>query len=120
MNCTDQEWHVNEQQQDCDVQTFEKPLDCTGLETAHVACLKVRGLACPRCAQRVRNELLRLDGVLTADVFLAESMAAAAYDPVQLAPSALMKAVTAASIDGRHYYEAELMMVMPASVAFNL
>lgn len=111
---------MDKHEQDCTVEPLEKPLDRTALNTAHVAYLGVRGMGCPRCALRVRNGLLRLDGVLMAEVFLAKGIAAAAYDPSQLTPSALVRAVAAAGNDGRHHYQAHLMMVTPAAVAFSL
>ncbi|MFQ5344022.1 MAG: heavy-metal-associated domain-containing protein [Anaerolineae bacterium] len=109
----------------CHVEPLDKPLDESKLATAMAAYLAVGGMGCPRCAQRVRNGLLGLEGVLLADVFLEQGLAAAAYDPQQLSPDDLVGAVAGAGnpsissghSDGRHHYWAELLAVMPATEA---
>ncbi len=88
----------------CHVEPLDKPLDEAALDTAMAAYLSVGGMGCPRCAQRVRNGLLSLDGVLLADVLLDRGLAAAAYDPQQLSPDDLVGAVAGAGNDGRHHY----------------
>jgi copper chaperone CopZ len=108
------------QHENCHVEPVEKPLDRAALSTAEVAYLAVQGMGCPRCAMRVRNGLLRLDGTLLADVFLEQGLAAVAYDPVQVKPAALLRAVANAGNDGRHHYRAELVKVALASEALTL
>lgn len=101
----------------CHVEPLDKPLDEAALATAMAAYLSVGGMGCPRCALRVRNGLLSLDGVLLVDVFLEQGLAAAAYDPQQLSPATLLEAVANAGNDGRHHYWADVLAVMPATDA---
>ncbi|GIV80284.1 cation transporter [Litorilinea aerophila] len=99
-------------EQACSVEPFEKPLEPGALETAQVAYLAVWGMGCPRCATRVRNGLLQVEGVLMAQVALTDGIAAAAYDPERVQPASLVAAVAAAGHDGRHSYRAQLMATM--------
>jgi copper chaperone CopZ len=108
-----------EEHENCHVEPVNKPLDKEALASAEAAYLAVWGMGCPRCATRVRNGLLSLDGVLLADVFLDRGMAAAAYDPERVSPKDLVAAVAGAGNDGRHHYRAEIMTVMPASEALE-
>jgi copper chaperone CopZ len=101
----------------CHVEPVEKPLDEAALANASTAYLKVQGMGCPRCAMRVRNGLLGLDGVLTAEIFLGEGLAAAAYDPARVTSSDLIAAVVSAGNDGRHYYQAQIISQAPAATA---
>lgn len=107
------------QHENCHVEPIEKLIDQTALETAQAAYLAVTGMGCPRCAMRVRNGLLTLDGVLLADVQLENGIAAAAYDPERVTPGALTQAVSAAGNDGRHHYQAEVLKTLPASEALK-
>jgi len=93
----------------------EKPLDEAALANASTVNLVVQGMGCPRCAMRVRNGLLGLDGVLAADVFLEEGMVVAAYDPTRVETDDLISAVTAAGSDGRHHYQAQVIGRAPAA-----
>lgn len=104
----------------CHVEPIEKPFDQSALHTAQVAYLSVSGMGCPRCATRVRNGLLMLEGVLLADVTLEMMIAAVAYDPGQVTPSALKQAVTEAGNDGRHHYRVEVIKNIPAREALQL
>ena len=108
-----------DEHENCHVEAVEKPLDKEALATASAAYLAVWGMGCPRCATRVRNGLLSLEGVLLAEVFLDRGVAAAAYDPEHVDPKDLVAAVASAGNDGRHRYRAEIMTVMPASEALE-
>ncbi len=99
----------------CHVEPVEKPLDEAALANASTVNLVVQGMGCLRCAMRVRNGLLGLDGVLTADVFLEEGMAVAAYDPARVETGDLIAAVAAAGGDGRHHYQAQVIGRAPAA-----
>jgi copper chaperone CopZ len=101
----------------CHVEPVEKQVDPAALASADVAYLAVWGMGCPRCAMRVRNGLLDLDGVLTAQVFLADGLAVAAYDPARLVADDLVTAVAAAGNDGRHRYEAQVLKQLPVASA---
>jgi len=105
--------------ENCHVEPVEKPLDEAALSNAMAAYLNVSGMGCPRCATRVRNGLLSVDGVLLADVFLEQNVAAAAYDPQRVSPSDLVNAVANSGNDGRHHYQAEVAAVVAASEALT-
>ena len=106
--------------ENCHVEPMEKPLDYAALSTATVASMVVKGMGCPRCATRVRNGLLSLNGVLLADIFLTAGMAAAAYDPKCVTPDDLVMAVAGAGDDGRHQYRAEVVDQVPAVQVLRL
>ena len=101
----------------CQVTPFEKPIDYEALNRARALYLHVHGMGCPRCATRVRNGLLGLDGVLAASVFLAEGVAAAAYDPTRVEIDDLIVAVAGAGNDGRHVYQAHVIGQAPLDSA---
>lgn len=99
----------------CHVEPVEKPLDEAALANASTVNLVVQGMGCPRCAIRVRNGLLGLDGVLAAEIFLPEGLAVAVYDSARAAASDLIAAVAAAGGDGRHHYQAQVIGRAPAA-----
>ena len=107
------------EQEECHVEPVEKELDREKLATAQAAFLAVWGMGCPRCAMRVRNGLLNLEGVLFAEVFLEQGIAATAYDPQLVTPDDLVQAIFAAGDDGRHHYRAEMIQEMPATQAWR-
>ncbi len=90
------------------------------MATAIAAFLGVSGMGCPTCTIRVRNGLLSLGGVLSADVFLQNGVAVVAFDPSLVTVDNLVSAVAGAGNDGRHNYEAHLLQTMPAKEAFTL
>ena len=104
----------------CHVEPIEKQFDESALHSAQVAYLSVSGMGCLRCATRVRNGLLMLEGVLLADVTLEMMIAAVAYDPKQITLVDLKQAVTDAGNDGKHSYRAEVIKKMPAREALQL
>lgn len=99
--------------ENCQVEPLEKPLNRDALATAVVAYLEVSGMGCMRCAVRVRNGLLSLDGVLLAEVNLENGFAAAAIDPLRVRYSDLIAAVVGAGNDGRHHYHAKFIKLVP-------
>ena len=98
----------------CHVEPLEKSVNKAALESAEAAYLAVYGMGCPRCAMRVRNGLLSLEGVYLAEVFLDQGVAAAAFDPQRVKPEHLVAAVSGAGNDGRHHYSARLLEQIPA------
>jgi len=101
----------------CQVAPLDKPLDYEALRTARAVFVSVQGMGCPRCATRVRNGLLQLEGVLAVNVFLTEGLASVAYDPARVEPQHLLAAVAAAGGDGRHSYRAEVVGSAPIDYA---
>jgi len=106
--------------ENCHVEPVEKPIDYVALESAQAAFLSVSGMGCPRCAARVRNGLLLLDGVLYAKISLETSSAAVAYDPDRIHETDLVTAVAHSGDDGRHQYRAQVLRKLPAQEAFFL
>ena len=99
--------------ENCQVEPLEKPLDRDALANSMAAYLMVYGMGCPRCAMRVRNGLLGLDGVLLAEVHLENGIAVSAFDPNRVAPADLVAAVVGAGNDGRHQYQAKFIKQVP-------
>lgn len=106
--------------ENCQVEPLQKRFDPKALAHADSALLAVSGMGCPRCAVRVRNELLRLNGVLLADVDLDQATALAAFDPDLIAATDLIMAVAAAGNDGRHRYRAQVVSQAPAAEALRM
>jgi copper chaperone CopZ len=105
---------------DCHIEALEKPLDRDALAYAQIAYLAVSGMGCPRCATRVNNSLLRLDGVLLSEIVLEKCLAVVAYDPEMATLSDLIQAVADAGNDGRHCYAARILVQMPAREALRV
>ncbi len=103
----------------CHVEPFEKPFDQNALESADAVYLAVSGMGCPRCAMRVNNSLLNLDGVLLSEVVLENGIAAVAYDPARVTPADLVQAVSNAGNDGRHHYAARVFVQVSAREAIR-
>ena len=101
----------------CHVERFEKPIDEDALKRSLIAYLAVFGMGCPRCALRVRNSLLRLEGVVKTEVDLGRGIAAVAFDPKETAPDGLLAAVARAGDGRRHRYAARLLAVVPVQAA---
>jgi copper chaperone CopZ len=104
----------------CHVEPLHKPLDQERVSSAKAVYLAIWGMGCPTCANRVRNGLLSLPGVLTAEVELEQALAAAAYDPESVTVNDLLQAVSAAGNDGRHDYQAKLIQEIPVNQAAHL
>jgi copper chaperone CopZ len=104
----------------CHVDPVEKAVNEEALLTAKATFLGVSGMGCPTCAMRVRNGLLNLDGVLTAEVYLQNGVATVAYAPEEVTPDNLVTAVANAGNDSRHHYEAHILQTVPAAKAFTL
>lgn len=98
------------QHQNCHVDPVIKPVDQVALERAEVVYLSVQGMGCPRCAMRVQNGLLQVEGVLLAEVLLDHNLAAVTFDPERVVPAALVQAVADAGNDGRHHYSARVLL----------
>lgn len=109
----------NHHNQNCHVDPIVKPVNQAALENAEAVYLAVQGMGCPRCAMRVQNGLLRLEGVLAAGVMLEQNAAAVAYDPERVQPADLVQAVSDAGNDGRHHYTAHVYAQMPARDALR-
>ena len=95
--------------ENCYVEPIYKTTSLDQFENAEVAILTVSGMGCESCVTRVRNSLLKLEGVYGVDVFLNMALAEVRYDSKKILADALVNAVTSAGKDGRHNYRAELI-----------
>ncbi len=77
-----------------------------GITTARLA---VGGLGCLNCANRVRNSLIAVTGVVDADVDHTTGFALVEYNPDLVSMLSLLQAVVQAGNDGRHKYFAMLL-----------
>lgn len=68
--------------------------------------LAVEGMGCPNCANRVRNRLLQVYGVVSVDMALEPGRAQVVFNSQWTKPEDLRRAVAAAGGDGRHEYRA--------------
>lgn len=75
---------------------------------ARIIRLMVSGMGCANCATRVRNSLLGLDGVVSADVDWQSGLTFVDYIPARTAPDALLNAIAHASDGVRHQYTAHI------------
>ncbi len=71
--------------------------------------LAISGMGCMSCASRVGNSLLRLPGVVEANVSHVNGIANVIYIPNLTGLSNLFQAVVQAGGDGRHNYSARLI-----------
>lgn len=93
----------------CHVEQFHKPFDEKDASKVSKASLAVSGMGCHNCAMRVRNAILRLDGVNWVDVDLDTGTALVAYNADSISPQQFVPAVAAAGNDGHHNYQAMLI-----------
>ena len=71
--------------------------------------LVVQGMGCPNCVQRVRNGLLQVYGVLSADIDLGTGQARVLINPLLVVPEDLPMAVARAGREARHEYRAAVI-----------
>ncbi len=95
--------------QDCHVEPVQKVTSAEDLTDARIVALAISGMGCINCGTRVRNGLLALDGVVSADVDWERGLAFVDYVPAQTNVDAILSAVTAAGNDGRHNYRAKVI-----------
>lgn len=90
----------------CHVDVIHKSPSIEERREQAVALLAVEGLGCPNCVLRVRNGLLQLYGVISADIDLEVGQARVVYNPRLVDPKHLPRAVAAAGAAARHEYRA--------------
>jgi copper chaperone CopZ len=105
---------------ECFVEPVLKPWDPKPLPEATVACLGVSGMGCDGCEQRVRNCLLKLDGVLLANVSLKDNAATVVYDPMRAGVADLIRAIENAAGDDGRMFRAALYFQIPAGQAYAI
>lgn len=96
-------------QDHCHVDPIEKEFSPNDLNDAVIVRLAVEGMGCVNCATRVRNSLLTVEGVVSADVDWQSGLAFVDYVPAKTNVATLVRAVAAAGNDGQHHYFAQLI-----------
>lgn len=97
--------------ENCHVEPILKratPLEQAQLTDGH---LLIGGMGCPNCAARVRNSLLKLDGVVEAVIDHTTGLGLVSYNPTLVSGEDLVGAVQAAGSDGHHHYAGRLVEV---------
>lgn len=94
---------------ECHVDAVHKSPSIEERQEQAVALLAVEGMGCPNCVLRVRNGLLQVYGVVSADVDLAAARARVVYNPRLVQPKYLQRAVADAGAAVRHEYRATII-----------
>jgi len=95
--------------ENCHVEPITKRPGLDEIQNIQIAFLYVWGMGCPNCANRVRNSLISLKGVVDARVDHSIGKAQVAYNPNLATSDDLIAAVARAGGDGRHEYGAHLI-----------
>ncbi len=95
--------------ENCHVEPVNKLTKDEDWAEARIARLAVSGMGCVNCGNRVRNGLLALEGVVSADVDWERGLAFVDYVPTKTTVEALIDAVAAAGNDGHHNYRAKVI-----------
>lgn len=95
----------------CRVEPVRRSSASTRAKPDRHALLAIAGMGCDNCVTRIRNELLRLEGVVEARVYLTMGAADVTFDSRIVSTRELVRSVRAAGGDGRHEYYAELIKV---------
>jgi copper chaperone CopZ len=90
----------------CHVDAIHKSPSIEERRELAVALLAVEGMGCPNCVLRVRNGLLQIYGVVSADVDLEAGRARVVYNPRMVETKHLSHAVADAGAAARHEYRA--------------
>lgn len=94
----------------CHVEPLQKVATADERSKTSWTLLTVYGMGCPNCANRVRNSLISLNGVIEAYVDHTMGIADVELNPDRVTIPALIEAVARAGGDGRHNYRAELAL----------
>lgn len=94
----------------CHVELVEKPVSLGDYDEAMMVMLAVDGMGCPSCATRIRNSLIRLEGVLEAHVYSDFQLAEVVFDPESIEPKDFVRAIKSAGDDGEHTYQARVIL----------
>ncbi|MFQ5689988.1 MAG: heavy-metal-associated domain-containing protein [Gemmatimonadota bacterium] len=97
---------------DCHVEPLDKPVAEAAIAHARTATLSVNGMGCVNCAHRVRNGLLRREGVYRVDVDLGAGTARVQFDASVIDLPDLLEAVAAAGAESHHAYSARILDVL--------
>jgi copper chaperone CopZ len=93
----------------CGVEPIEKRITLDERENSEKIFLSISGMGCMSCANRVRNSLLLLLGVVEAQVDHVKGVAQVVFNPRLTNLDEMFQAVVRAGGDGRHNYSARLI-----------
>ncbi len=93
----------------CGVEPIEKRTTIEEREESNQISFAVSGMGCMSCANRVRNSLLLLIGVVEAQVNHVKGIAQVVFNPRLTHQNEMFQAVVRAGGDGRHNYSARLI-----------
>lgn len=96
-------------EKECHVEPLVKTVTAQEQTNKMSAILGVWGMGCPRCATRVHNGLLSVNGVIDAYVEHLAGMAWVVFNPDMVTPDILLDAVDHAGDGSRHEYTAMLL-----------
>lgn len=96
-------------EEQCHIEPIQNVACADDLSEARIVALAVQGMGCVNCGTRVRNSLLALDGVVSADVDWERALALVDYIPLKTNVDTLLRAVAAAGNDGYHNYYAQVI-----------
>jgi len=95
----------------CHVEPIQKQATSLEQERLTDSRMLIWGMGCPNCASRVRNSLLRVEGVVDAIIDHNTGVGRVFYNPTMVTSQDLEQAVIAAGGDGRHEYQGKLVSV---------
>ncbi len=104
----------------CYVEPIQKVTTADEQKNVELALLAVSGMGCSNCANRVRNSLLTLYGVVEVYVDHTAGIAQVSFNPSMETIDSLISAVTRAGGDGRHAYGARLIATALTSPVLTL
>jgi copper chaperone CopZ len=95
----------------CHVEPIQKKPTVEEQRNTKAVLLSLWGVECSNCANRVRNSLLLLKGVLDVYVDHIDGQARVVFNPDLVTIAELISAVASAGGDGVHEYQAEIEAV---------
>ena len=89
---------------DCHVDPIAPRMPASDRQDSQVLYLALAGMGCPNCANRVRNALLRAQGVVDGELDLAAALATVWYSGKEASFTHLIDAVADAGRGTHHRY----------------
>lgn len=97
-------------EKDCHVEPVQKTPSSEEMESSEMIFLSVQIMGCRNCANRVQNSLIQIEGVIDAEVSHTAEIAEIYYNPELTNQAALVEAVARAGRNGRHEYQAQILI----------
>jgi copper chaperone CopZ len=82
---------------DAKAKAADKPAPVKPVVAANVAAtdLRVGGMHCEGCSDKIKAALAKVDGIMTVDVKLADGLVSVKYDKTKTSPDKIAKAISA-------------------------